>query len=182
MRFVLFAILSFSLFAAPVDKSRHATPDEAKITSSIVALLSENMFGPYRFGANFEYESVGYSEDENGNIDCAYGTITENGYAIGSAFTVNHSLIWGDTATQLLYLTKDNLIHPSLFRHVMAHATSYIPSKDYNYCVLIEPLEDPTLPENYSLQRWSVQTYFGSHDFRVLLSRDETGFNYFTIY
>ena len=156
--------------------------EEKTVLNQIVSYLSQHSLSPFIRGGEFEYTHLNFMKDSYNNNTHALGILTQGDASCYALFSINKKWFWSEFKTDLVYISTDHPISPVLFADIAQLAASLLPKDPANFHVFIEKKEDPDLPNEFKLQKWTFFNQQESTELLVVLTEDDQGGMYFNIY
>lgn len=155
--------------------------EENTVLNQIVSYLSQHSLSPFFRGGESEYAHLNFIKDSYNNNTHALGMVTQGNTSYYTLFSINKKWFWSELKTDLVYITTDTPLSPVLFTDITQLAAAFLPKDPSNFHVFIERKEDPNLPNESKLQKWTFFNQQESAELFVVLTEDGRGGTYFDV-
>lgn len=167
---------------APKSKISHSySKEETSILKAILSYLANNSFKPFITAESAEYGHIQFIKDEQQQIKYALGIIFLEDQSYYTLFSIEKTWFWNESYVNLLYMTTDTPIEPTLLNDILARASAFLPKDLSRFYLLIEKTNDSDASSPEREQKWIF--FNKDEDFEMLVSliEDGTGGTYFAI-
>lgn len=178
---ILFCFGPICCISAAQNSFSSLSSEENTVLNQIVSYLSQHSLFPFFKDVESEYAHLDFIKDSYNNNTHALGRIIQGNSSCFALFSINKGWFFGDVKTDLVYITTDHPISPVLFADIVKLAAVFLPKDPSKFHVCIEKEENPNLPNEAKLQKW---TFFNQQEIAelfVVLTEDGQGGTYFDI-
>ena len=149
----------------------------ADIIAEIDIYLSNHSLYPFLMEDSMKYDIYDIQENSHSNTIHTLGILQQEENSLLTLFSVRKGWFWNET--ELVYMTNDTPISPTLFTDISFLAANLLPPTLSNYHVFIEKLENSF--DDRTFQHWLFFNEYESVSLMVILKNDNQGGFYFTV-
>lgn len=178
---ILFCFGPICSMSAEQNQSSQNDFSSNVVVNEIISYLSSHSLFPFLTSGQSEYAHLDFIKDAYNNNTHALGLITQGNASYYTLFSINKQWLSSELQTELVYLSTDRPISPVLFRDVVIGAAPFLPEDASDFHVFIEREEDPNLPNESTLQKWTFFNEKEKRELFVVLTEDGQGGTYFEV-
>lgn len=155
--------------------------EENTVLNQIISYLSKHSFSPFFRGGKSEYTHLNFIKNSHNNNTHALGIVTQGNTSYYTLFSINKKWFWSELKTDLVYISSDVPISPILFKDITQLAATFLQKDLSKFHVFMEKKEDPSLPNESKLQKWTFFNQEEMAELLIVLTEDGQGGTYFNI-